>query len=77
MRSFGPLEGSVVSVAKRLQRQANTCAQLAAATYDEESRERYLRLEQLYRHMLAQDGDAPETPFVMDGADEPVAQRLS
>ena len=47
-----------MKIAKRLQRQADTCAQLAAATYDEESRERYLRLEQLYRHMLASDGES-------------------
>ncbi|MBS0246896.1 MAG: hypothetical protein JSR61_09775 [Proteobacteria bacterium] len=66
-----------MTIAKRLQRQADTCAQLAAATYDEESRERYLRLEQLYRHMLTHDGDEPETPFAMDGSNEPVAQRLS
>ena len=33
---------------KCLRRQAATCAALADATYDEESRERYLRLEQLY-----------------------------
>lgn len=66
-----------MTIAKRLQRQADTCAQLAAATYDAESRERYLRLEQLYRHMLAHDGDEPETPFAMDDGAEPVAQRLS
>ncbi|KQY99495.1 hypothetical protein ASD45_00775 [Pseudolabrys sp. Root1462] len=66
-----------MTIAKRLQQQANTCAQLAAATYDAESRERYLRLEQLYRHMLAHDGDEPETPFAMDSSNEPVAQRLS
>ena len=66
-----------MTIAKRLQRQANTCAQLAAATYDAESRERYLRLEQLYRHMLAHDGDEPETPFAMGSSNEPVAQRLS
>ena len=47
-----------MKIAKRLQRQADTCAQLAAATYDEESRERYLRLEQLYRHMLASDSES-------------------
>jgi len=66
-----------MSIAKRLQRQADTCAQLAAATYDAESRERYLRLEQLYRHMLAHDADEPETPFAMDGSNEPVVHRLS
>ncbi len=47
-----------MAIAKRLQRQADTCAQLAAATYDDESRERYLRLEQLYRRMLVNDGES-------------------
>lgn len=37
-----------MATAKCLKRQAATCAALADATYDEESRERYLRLEQLY-----------------------------
>ena len=37
-----------MATAKCLRRQAATCAALADATYDEESRERYLRLEQLY-----------------------------
>lgn len=56
-----------MTIAKRLKRQADTCAQLAAATYDEESRERYLRLEELYRHMLDGDAAGPlETPFKAD-----------
>lgn len=66
-----------MTIAKRLQRQADTCAQLAAATYDAESRERYLRLEQLYRHMLAHDDDRPKTAFAMEGAAKPADQRLS
>jgi hypothetical protein len=37
-----------MATAKCLRRQAATCAALADATYDEESRGRYLRLEQLY-----------------------------
>lgn len=37
-----------MATAKCLRRQAATCAALADATYDEEGRERYLRLEQLY-----------------------------
>ena len=37
-----------MATAKCLRRQAATCAALADTTYDEESRERYLRLEQLY-----------------------------
>jgi hypothetical protein len=37
-----------MAIAKRLRRQAATCAALARQTYDEEGRERYLRLEQMY-----------------------------
>ena len=65
-----------MTIAKRLQRQADTCAQLAAATYDEESRERYLRLEQLYRTMLAHDDEPPETSFAIDDHGEQPAQRI-
>lgn len=65
-----------MTIVKRLQRQADTCAQLAAATYDEESRERYLRLEQLYRGMLANDGES-ETRFASVLNSEPPEQRPS
>jgi hypothetical protein len=37
-----------MTTVKSLKRQAATCAALADSTYDEESRERNLRLEQLY-----------------------------
>ena len=36
---------------KRFRRQAATCAALAERTQDEESRQRYLRLEQTYLHL--------------------------
>jgi hypothetical protein len=36
---------------KRFRRQAATCAALAKQTHDEESRQRYLRLEQTYLHL--------------------------
>lgn len=65
-----------MKIAKRLQRQADTCAQLAAATYDEESRERYLRLEQLYRQMLASDAE-PDARFAGTLGSELPERRLS
>jgi hypothetical protein len=37
--------------AKRFRRQAALCATLAKQTHDEESRQRYLRLEQTYLHI--------------------------
>ena len=66
-----------MAIAKRLKRQADTCAQLAAATHDEESRERYLRLEQLYRHMLVNDGEPSESRFGGTFNPDGPQQRLS
>ena len=66
-----------MAIAKRLKRQADTCAQLAAATHDEESRERYLRLEQLYRHMLVSDGEPSDTRFSATVNPHGPQQRLS
>ena len=37
-----------MATAKGLRRQAATCAALAKQTHDEEIRQRYLRLEQMY-----------------------------
>jgi hypothetical protein len=42
------LEGTGMATPKCLRRQAATCATLAKQTYDEESRQRYLRLEQTF-----------------------------
>ena len=67
-----------MTIAKRLQRQADTCAQLAAATYDDESRERYLRLEQLYRHMLQGDSaGASDGTFGAESLSTQPVHRLS
>ncbi len=63
-----------MTIAKRLRRQADTCAQLAAATYDEESRERYLRLEQVYRYMLVNDGEPVDNPFASATPAEPSSE---
>jgi len=50
-----------MATAKCLRRQAATCANLAKETYDEESRERYIRLEQLYLQ-LADGEEEPADP---------------
>jgi hypothetical protein len=39
-----------MATAQRFRRQAATCANLAKQTHDEESRQRCLRLEQIYLH---------------------------
>ena len=65
--------------AKCLKRQAATCAALADATYDDESRERYLRLEQLYLALAeAEDPTSIEAgPFPSDSATEPAIRHLN
>lgn len=68
-----------MATAKCLRRQAATCAALADSTYDEESRERYLRLEQLYLALAeAEEPTAIEAgAFPSDSNTEPAAQRLN
>lgn len=49
------LGGTPTWTAKRFKSQAATCATLARQTHDEEGRERYLRLEQMYLHLAASE----------------------
>lgn len=56
-----------MATAKCLRRQAATCAALADATYDEESRERYLRLEQLYLALAKAEEPAEIQPSTFPG----------
>jgi hypothetical protein len=67
-----------MATAKCLIRQAATCAALADATYDEESRERYLRLEQLYLALANADepAEAHASPLPT-AATEPSPQHLN
>ena len=48
--------------AKRLRTQAARCATLASQTHDEEGRQRYLRLEQMYLE-LAETEDRENSPM--------------
>ena len=68
-----------MATANRLRRQADTCAALAAATYDEESRERCLRLEQIYRHVAETEELDGEMPGALAGDSKTASasQRLS
>ena len=52
-----------MATAKSLRRQAATCANLANETYDEESRERLVRLERLYLQLA----DSEEEPVEQTG----------
>ncbi len=64
---------------KCLRRQAATCAALADATYDDESRERYLRLEQLYLALAeSEDPTGLDTaPYPSDSATEPATRHIN
>lgn len=66
-----------MATAKGLRRQAARCATLAARTYDEESRVRYLRLEQTYLQLAeAEDPPADQAaPFTGENKAEPAVHR--
>lgn len=67
-----------MTTAKCLKRQAATCATLADATYDEESRERYLRLEQLYLTLAeAEEPSIEAGAYPSDSTTEPATHRLN
>ena len=62
--------------ARRLRRQAATCAELAAVTHDEEGRERYLRLEQIYLQLAeAEEPDGNEAGTYSSDIDAEVARQ--
>lgn len=65
--------------ARRLRRQAATCAELAAVTHDEEGRERYLRLEQIYLQLAdAEEPDSGESnDYQSDSVNEPAIYRAN
>jgi hypothetical protein len=65
--------------ATRLRRQAATCAELAAVTHDEEGRERYLRLEQIYLQLAESEEpeDGESSVYSGDNATEPAAYRAN
>ncbi len=52
-----------MAMAKRLRKQAARCAALAKQTHDDEARQRYIRLEQMYLQMaLAEEqADGPRS----------------
>ncbi len=68
-----------MTTVKSLKRQAATCAALADSTYDEESRERYLRLEQLYLGLAnSEDPDRDQaTPYSGDHNADPATRGLN
>ena len=59
-----------MSTAKRFKLQAARCADLAKQTYDEESRQRYLRLEQTYLQMAETEDQLVGQGSAFEGASE-------
>ncbi|MBI1201847.1 MAG: hypothetical protein GC182_04965 [Rhodopseudomonas sp.] len=68
-----------MATAKCLRRQAATCANLARETYDEESRERYIRLEQLYLQLADSEEPAEGQPsgYTGEGRSETPVHRAN
>lgn len=64
-----------MATAKGLRRQAARCATLAAKTYDEESRVRYLRLEQTYLQLAEAEEPADQAAFTAENKAEPAVHR--
>lgn len=63
--------------AKCLRRQAATCAAMARQTNDEDSRQRYIRLEQLYLQLADDEEAAAEqtNTFPIETLPDPIAHR--
>jgi hypothetical protein len=68
-------KGTTVALANRLRRQAARCAALARQTHDDEGRERYLRLEQMYLHLAETEERAggPRNPVERESNIKPAA----
>ena len=62
-----------MAIAKRLRRQAATCAALAKQTHDEDGRQRYLRLEQTYRKLIETEERAVRPTDSADRQSTPAA----
>jgi hypothetical protein len=64
------MAGSNPVSANRLKKQAARCQALAKQTHDEEGRQRYLRLEQMYLQLAAAEegSDAPGTTGIQPAA---------
>ncbi|HZL31181.1 MAG TPA: hypothetical protein VFC54_08985 [Pseudolabrys sp.] len=65
--------------ARRLRRQAATCAELAAVTHDDEGRERYLRLERIYLQLADAEEPNGSEPgaYSSDSNSEPARYRAN
>ena len=59
-----------MAIAHRLRKQAERCAALAKQTHDDEARQRYIRLEQMYLQMAVAEEQADSQ---RSGANKPAA----
>ena len=60
--NYQMVEVPTVVIANRLRKQAVRCAALAKQTHDDEARQRYLRLEQMYLQMAEAEERADSAP---------------
>jgi hypothetical protein len=68
-----------MATAKGFRRQAATCAALAAATDDEDSRQRYKRLQQMYLELAETEEPLADRAagFTADNKSAPADHRVS
>jgi hypothetical protein len=68
-----------MATARGFRRQAATCAALAAATYDEDGRQRYKRLEQMYLELAETEEPLADqaSEFTGDNKTAPADHRVS
>lgn len=66
-----------MATAKCLRRQADRCAALAAETNDDESRQRYSRLEDMYRQLIEAEEPPAEQPAGFQSETERDARPLA
>ncbi len=58
-----------MAIAHRLKKQATRCAALAKQTHDDEARQRYIRLEQMYLQMAVAEEQADIPRSATGGSD--------
>ena len=70
MSRRGKRGGATMATEQFLRRQAATCAALAKETYDQESRQRCLRLEETYLHLAEIEAQLDGRFSVLTGENE-------
>ena len=69
---YSIVEAPTLAIANRLRKQAARCAALVKQTHDDEARQRYLRLEQMYLQM-AEAEERADGPIKSPAESKPAA----